>query len=234
VVRQPAAGTARGPFQPAVPAGARPYAAGAGDCSHTQAGQDHGARPVNGGEGEAARTAPPGWPLELDDDQGLEAPEQHGVHVHEIDREDAAAPGRAGPASRSGRRGAEPIPEARGDLLYREGRDQVAEPDALALRPCEPKTSSVPTRPGNIRRSCRRREPVSGPGTAQDRPVRAPGSSGTLEPPPVRNKERPPPTADCNGPGIPKLRPRAKVAVRGLRRSLRRCRRVGWCRPSGR
>jgi hypothetical protein len=63
------------------------------------------------------------------------------------------------------------------DLLYREGRDQVAEPDAVDLRPCEPKTSSV-TRPGDIRRSCRRREPVFGRGTAQDRPVRAPGSSG--------------------------------------------------------
>jgi hypothetical protein len=29
------------------------------------------------------------------------------------------------------------------DLLYREGRDQVAAPDALALHPCEPKTSSA-------------------------------------------------------------------------------------------
>jgi hypothetical protein len=42
VVRQPAAGIARGPCQPAMQPGARPHAAGAGDCSHTQAGQDHG------------------------------------------------------------------------------------------------------------------------------------------------------------------------------------------------
>jgi hypothetical protein len=44
------------------------------------------------------------------------------------------------------------------------------------------------TRPANICRSCRRRKPVFGRGTAQDRPVRAPGRSGTLEPPPVRDK----------------------------------------------
>jgi len=49
----------------------------------------------------------------LDDDQGLEAVEQHGVHVDEIGGEDAAGlsdeellPGRAGPV----RRGAGPIP----------------------------------------------------------------------------------------------------------------------------
>jgi hypothetical protein len=37
--------------------------------------------------------------------------------------------------------------------------------------------------------------------------------------------------ANVNGPGIPKLRARGKVKeVRGLRRSRRRYRRVGWCR----
>lgn len=118
----------------------------------------------------------------------MEAPEQHGVHVHEIDREDAAAPGRGRPVSRSGRRGKEPIPATRRGLLYREGRDQVAEPDALALRPCEPKTSSAP------------RDQV----ISADRTVEASLSSeavplkidrsgpraaqGTLEPPPVRDK----------------------------------------------
>jgi hypothetical protein len=74
----------------------------------------------------------------------VEAPEQHGVHVHEIDREDAAGPGRAGPASRSGRAGRGAAPGGTQDLPDREGRDQVAELDALALHPCEPKTSSAP------------------------------------------------------------------------------------------
>jgi hypothetical protein len=74
------------------------------------------------------------------------------------------------------------------DLLYRESRDQVPEPDALTLRPCEPKTSSAP------------RDQV----ISADRAVGASLSSdavrlkidrfgpraarGTLEPPPVRDK----------------------------------------------
>jgi hypothetical protein len=45
-------------------------------------------------------------------------------------------PGRAG-------RGRGADPGRTQDLLYREGRDQVAEPDALALHPCDSKTSSA-------------------------------------------------------------------------------------------
>jgi hypothetical protein len=43
----------------------------------------------------------------LDDDQGVDAPQEHGVHVHEVDCQDAAGlggqellPGRAGAAGR--------------------------------------------------------------------------------------------------------------------------------------
>ena len=64
--------------------------------------------------------APPGRPLQLDDDQGVEAPERHGVHVHEIDRENAAGPGRAGPVSMSGRAGRGAGSGGIQDLLYRE------------------------------------------------------------------------------------------------------------------
>jgi hypothetical protein len=100
--------------QPPGQLGARPYAAGAGDCSHTQVARTMAAAGERRRTGNPLARAPPGRPLELDDDQGVEAPEQqHRVHVYEIDREDAAArggqdllPGRAG-------RGAEPIPAAR-------------------------------------------------------------------------------------------------------------------------
>jgi hypothetical protein len=72
----------------------------------------------------------------LDDDQGVEATEQHCVHVEEVDGEDAAGlgcqellPGRAAAA----RRRADPgIVQ---DLPDRRGRDRVAEPDKFALHP---------------------------------------------------------------------------------------------------
>ena len=102
----PAAGSRHG--SRAVPAG-RP--AGARPRCRCRRLQPYSSRPGSWrAAGERRRTGkplvrpPPGRPLELDDDQGVEAPAQHDVHVHEIDREDAAAPGRAGPASRSGRR----------------------------------------------------------------------------------------------------------------------------------
>jgi hypothetical protein len=72
----------------------------------------------------------------LDDDQGVEAPQQHGVHVDEIDRKDPAGlrgqelpPGRPRPAGRGIDPGGMP------DLPHRGGRDGVAELDELALDP---------------------------------------------------------------------------------------------------
>jgi hypothetical protein len=69
----------------------------------------------------------------LDHDQGVEAAEQHGVHVDEVDGDDAAGlsgqellPGRAGAAGRGIDSG---IVQ---DLPDREGGDRVAEPDQLA------------------------------------------------------------------------------------------------------
>jgi hypothetical protein len=75
----------------------------------------------------------------LDDDQGVDAPEEHGVHVNEIDREDAAGlrgqellPGRTSAAGRG------IDPGVMQDLPYRGGSDLVAEPDELALYPPVP------------------------------------------------------------------------------------------------
>ena len=75
----------------------------------------------------------------LDDDQGVEAVEQHGVHMDEIGGEDAAGlrgeellPGRAGAA---GRRADPGIVQ---DLPHRGRCDRVAEPDQFALHPAVP------------------------------------------------------------------------------------------------
>ena len=81
----------------------------------------------NAGQVDAAGTV-------LDDDQGVEAPQEHGVHVDEVDGEDAAGlggqellPGRA----RAARRGVNPGGVQ--DLPDRGGRDRVAELDEFAL-----------------------------------------------------------------------------------------------------
>ena len=75
----------------------------------------------------------------LDDDQGINTAEQHGVHVDEVDGEDAAGlrgkellPGRAGAAGRG------IDPGVVQDLPHRGGGDRVAEPDQLALHPPVP------------------------------------------------------------------------------------------------
>jgi len=75
----------------------------------------------------------------LDHDQRVDAPRQHGVHVDEVDGDDAAGlggqkllPGRAGAA----RRGIDP--GVMQDLSHRGGRDWVAEPDQFALHPPVP------------------------------------------------------------------------------------------------
>jgi hypothetical protein len=69
-----------------------------------------------------------------------------------------------------------------------EGRDQVAEPDALALHPCEPKTSSA------SRDQVIFADPAVGESLSPDAvPLKidrfGPRAAwGTLEPPPVRDK----------------------------------------------
>jgi hypothetical protein len=81
----------------------------------------------------------------LDDDQGVKAPQQHGVHVDEVGREDAAGlggqellPGRA----RAARRGIDPGGVQ--DLPHSGGSDRVAELDEFALH--------APVTPGRILR----------------------------------------------------------------------------------
>jgi hypothetical protein len=74
------------------------------------------------------------------------------------------------------------------DLPYREGRDQVAEPGALALHPCEPKTSSA-SRDQVIfadRAVGASLSPDAVPLKIDRFGPRA--ARGTLEPPPVRDK----------------------------------------------
>jgi hypothetical protein len=75
----------------------------------------------------------------LDDDQGIEPPEQHGVHMDEVGRENALGlggqellPGRA----RAARRGIDP--GGMQDLPDRRGSDRVAEPDEFAVHPPVP------------------------------------------------------------------------------------------------
>jgi hypothetical protein len=87
--------------------------------------------------GDAGQVNPAG--AVLDDDQGIEAPEQHGVHMDEVGREDAAGlcgqellPGRA-TAARCGI-----DPGGMQDLPDRRGSDRVAEPDEFALHPPVP------------------------------------------------------------------------------------------------
>jgi len=74
-----------------------------------------------------------------DDDRGVDAPQEHGVHVDEVDREDAAGlcgqellPRRARAAGRWADTG------IMQDLPYRRGRDRMAEPDQFALHPPVP------------------------------------------------------------------------------------------------
>ena len=75
----------------------------------------------------------------LDDDQGVDAPQEHGVHVNEIGRKDAASlsgqellPGRAGAARRRA------YPGIMQDLLHCGGGDLMAELDEFALHPPVP------------------------------------------------------------------------------------------------
>ena len=70
----------------------------------------------------------------LDDDQGVEAPQEHGVHVNKVDRDNAAGlrgqelfPGRAHAA----RCGIDPGDTQ--DLPHRGAGDPVAEPDEFTL-----------------------------------------------------------------------------------------------------
>ena len=87
--------------------------------------------------GDAGQVSPAG--AVLDDHQRVDTAEQHGVHMDEVDREDAAGlgdqempPGRASPP----RRGIDP--GVMQDLPDRGGGDRVAEPDHLALHPPVP------------------------------------------------------------------------------------------------
>jgi hypothetical protein len=75
----------------------------------------------------------------LDDDQGVDAPQQHGVRMDEIGREDAAGlrgqellPGRARTAGRR------IDPGVMQDLSHRGRRDPVAELDEFALHAPRP------------------------------------------------------------------------------------------------
>lgn len=87
--------------------------------------------------GDAGQVDPAG--AVLDDDQGVDAPQEHGVHVDEVDCEDAAGlrgqellPSRARAAGRGSDTG------VMHGLPHRGGRDRVAEPDEFALHPPVP------------------------------------------------------------------------------------------------
>ena len=91
----------------------------------------------SGVRGDAGQVSPAG--AVLDHDQRVDAPQQHGVHVDEVDGDDAAGlrgqellPGRAGAAGRG------IDPGIMQDLPDRGGGDRVAEPDQLALHPPVP------------------------------------------------------------------------------------------------
>ena len=87
--------------------------------------------------GDAGQVGPAG--AVLDDDQRIETPQQHGVHMDEIGRQNAAGlrgqklpPGRARPAGRG------IDPGIMQDLPHRGGRDRMAELYELALHPPMP------------------------------------------------------------------------------------------------
>jgi hypothetical protein len=82
----------------------------------------------------------------LDDDQGVDAPQQHGVHMEEIDCENAA--GLRGEELLSGRAGAAGCgagPGVTQDLPDRGGSDRVAESDEFALHAPVPPVGSSAT-----------------------------------------------------------------------------------------
>jgi hypothetical protein len=64
----------------------------------------------------------------LDDDQGIDAAEQHGVHVDEVGGDDAAGLGKELLPGRAGAAGRGIDPGVVQDLPDRGGRDRVAEP----------------------------------------------------------------------------------------------------------
>jgi hypothetical protein len=70
----------------------------------------------------------------LDDDQGVDAPEQHGVDVDKVDRENAAGlRGQELPPGRASAAGCGVDPGIMQDLPHRGGCDRVAELDEFAL-----------------------------------------------------------------------------------------------------
>jgi hypothetical protein len=86
---------------------------------------------VRGGPGQVSAAG-----AVLDDDQRVDAPQEHGVHVHEVSRQDAAGlrgqellPGRAAAAGRG------IDPGSVQDLPHRGRRDPVTELDQLPLHP---------------------------------------------------------------------------------------------------
>ncbi len=81
----------------------------------------------------------------LDDDQGVDASEQNGVHVDEVGCEDAAGlGGQELLQGRAGAAGREVDPGGVQDLPHGGGSDRVAEPDEFALHP--------PVAPGRVLR----------------------------------------------------------------------------------
>jgi hypothetical protein len=87
--------------------------------------------------GDVGQVSPAG--AVLDHDQGVDAPQQHGVHVDEVGGDDAAGLGGQELLPgwpRAAGRGIDPGVVQ--DLPDRGGRDRVAEPDQLALHPPVP------------------------------------------------------------------------------------------------
>jgi hypothetical protein len=87
--------------------------------------------------GDAGQVSPAG--AVLDHDQRVETPHQHGVHVDEVGRDDAAGlRGQELSPSRPLTAGRGADPRVMQDLPDRGGRDRVAEPDQFALHPAVP------------------------------------------------------------------------------------------------